>query len=303
MRKVNKKWTILLFCFIGALIGIKFTLSQLTDGFKLKNIRSNLPFQSDWNTPIAQSDFLETQKAISQKYDYLASGSQSYVFLSEDKKYVIKFFKHKRWKLNSFYSHIPLPSTWKKKQRHWKEKKWKTVNKTFKSCKISYELFKKETGVLYIHLNKTNLLNQTLIVKDRIGMTHALELDKLQFVVQKKAVPTDIYLTNLRNKGKVEEAKEAIKKLLDLTKMRAKLGYSDKDPHLIRNFGFLDQKAVQIDIGGFHRDPKKDLAYYQSQEIFKIQDKFLPWIEENYPEIAPFTKKQIEMLSKGYNSR
>ena len=280
------------------MIGIERLSHFLTDGFKLANISSDLPYQKSWETKVSNQDFEESQKALFQPFHYLTSGSQSYVFISEDKKYVIKFFKHKRWRINPFYASLPLPASWEKTRAHWMKKKQETVQDTFHSCKISYELFKNDTGVLFIHLNQSNHLQKTLIIKDQIGCTHKLNLDTLQFILQKNAIPTDKYLLTLRKNGQTDVAKKAIQDLLAFTKKRAELGYSDKDPHLIRNFGFIEGKAVEIDVGGFHKDPKKDFNYYCTHEIVKIQDKLLPWIEKNYPEITSFTQKQIEILSK-----
>ena len=90
--------------------------------------------------------------------------------------------------------------------------------------------------------------------------------------------------------------KKALFSLLAFTVKRAEKGYSDKDPHLIRNFGFIDGKAVEIDIGGFHHDPKKDLVYFHTHEMRRIERKLLPWIEENYPELAPYTKEELAKL-------
>ena len=289
--------TLILLLILSAIVGIERFSHFLTDGFGIANIKSDLPFRKSWSTTISEEDSLESQKALSQNFNYLASGSQSYVFISDDEKYVIKFFKHKRWRMNPIFAFMPLPSALEKKRQRWKEKKWETVNDTFKSCKVSYELFKKETGVLYVHLNETQNLQKILTVKDKVGLKHKLNLDTLQFALQRKAIPTDVYLLKLKEEGKVDVAEKAVSDMLKFTRKRSELGFSDKDPHLIRNFGFINGQALEIVIGGFHRDPKKDLNYYRSYEIVKIGNKLLPWIEENFPEIAPFTEKQIEILS------
>lgn len=283
---------------IGAIFGVERLSHYLRDGFSVTSISSKLPSQPLWEVEISETDTRLSMQVLAQEFHYLESGSQSFVFLSADGNYVIKFFKHKRWQLNPLFESCPLPAYFANKRAKWKRKKWGTVNNTFKSCKASYELFQEETGVIYVHLNQTRNLKKTLIVKDRLGLKHRLKLDRLQFVLQKRAVPTDVYLLSLREKGKHDEAQKAIQEMLAFTKKRAELGFSDKDPHLIRNFGFLDGKALEIDVGGFHKDPKKDLEYYRTRELLRIQNKLLPWIKENYPEVAPFTKEQIEILSK-----
>ena len=167
---------------------------------------------------------------------------------------------------------------------------------TFNSCKVSYEEFKDHTGVFYLHLNPTKYLKQILTVKDGIGLKHQIDLDSISFVLQKKATPTHQYLLHLKASGNIDRAQEALRDLLNLTLYRAQKGYSDKDPHLIRNFGFLNHQVVEIDIGGFHQDPKKDLPYFYSHEIYRIQKKLLPWLDRYYPELSPYAEEQIKKL-------
>ena len=288
-----------LFLILGAIVGIERLSHTLTDGFAPTNITSNLPYHSNWDVTTAQDDLEEAEQALSQSYRYLESGSQSFVFISEDGEYILKFFKHKRWRLNPLFEKLPLPTSLDVKRERWKRKKQETIYSTFKSCKTSYVHFKKETGLLYLHLNPTTHLNRTLIVKDRMGLKHQIALDPIQFLLQRKAIPTDEYLLSLKKSGDLEGSKKAITNLLDFTLLRAQKGYSDKDPHLIRNFGFIKGEVVEIDVGGFHRDPKKDLHYFYNHEIYRIQNKILPWLEKNYPELSSFTEKHIaEMISK-----
>lgn len=278
---------------LGGVVGVERLSHFLTDSFSYPNITSHLPDQPQWNIPTDPADLQELEVALQQPYSYLESGSQSYVFLSADEQYVIKFFKHKRWRLNPFYTHFPLTGKWAQKRDRWKRKKKETITATFGSCKTAYTTFKEETGVLFVHLNKSPPFDQMLTVKDRIGFKHHIPLKEVEFVVQKRAIPTSRYLLNLKEAGKIEEAKRALKDLVQFTEKRARLGFSDKDPHLIRNFGFLEGKAIEIDIGGFHRDPKKNLHYYYTHERQKISQKLLPWIEKEFPELLPFAQDEL----------
>ncbi len=292
---------ILIFFFsIGMLVGIECYFRYLTHGFGITSISSKLSYQTNWDVTISKTDLTEVEKALIQSYVYLGSGSQSYVFLSKDQNYVIKFFKHKRWRLNPLLKTLSssLPSFFKKKQQEWEARKKRTLHKTFNSCKISYELFKNDTGLIYIHLNKTHHLKTILTLSDPIGLKYKLNLDDFEFILQKKALPTDEYLLKLKKNNQTEKAKKALKEIFKFTEYRAQLGYSDKDPHPIRNFGFIDGRAIEIDIGGFHHDPKKDLHYYRHFELIKIQKKLLPWLNKNYPELSSFALNQIAKLKR-----
>ena len=285
----------IIFLILASLVGVERLSHYLTDDFSYSNITSNLSYHPEWNIPITKDDLIEAKEALNQSYTYLESGSQSYVFISEDQRYVLKFFKHKRWQLNPILEIFPLPKKLDTKRKRWKQKKKETVYSTFGSCITSYKEFKEETGVLFVHLNKSPF-DQIITLKDRMGFKHEIELTDVEFVLQRKAIPTDQYLLSLKKNGKINEAKKALFSLLAFTVKRAEKGYSDKDPHLIRNFGFIDGKAVEIDIGGFHHDPKKDLVYFHTHEMRRIERKLLPWIEENYPELAPYTKEELAKL-------
>jgi len=289
---MKKLLTVLLV--VASLVGVERLSHFLTDGFGLPNITSSLSHNDAWSVGIVPEDEREVKIALGQEYTYLESGSQSYVFISEDEQYVIKFFKHKRWRLNPFFEMVPLPATYSAKRDRWKQKKQETVESTFRSCVTSYNHFKDETGLFYVHLNPTKDLECRLIVKDRIGLKHKINLDKIQFLLQYKAIPTDTYLLKLKETGDIEGAKKAIIDLINFTVQRAKKGYSDKDPHLIRNFGFINDKVVEIDVGGFHHDPKKDLHYFYTHEIYRIQNKIIPWLNKNYPELSSFAEVQIQ---------
>ena len=277
--------------FLGTVLGVERLSHFLTDGFGYSNITSNLPYNASWNVTPLQEEIEEIDIALSQSYRYLKSGSQSYVFISEDEQYVLKFFKHKRWRLNPLFDYIPLPALLNAKRDRWKRKKYETIYATFNSCVASYQHLKNETGILYLHLNQTFHLNHTLIIKDRIGFKHKIPLDEIQFLLQRKAIPTDEYLLSLKETGDIETAKNAITDLLNFTVLRAQKGYSDKDPHFIRNFGFINDQVVEIDVGGFHQDPKKKLHYFYTHEIYRIQKKIIPWLNDNYPELSIYTKK------------
>lgn len=278
---------------IAALVGVERLSHALTDGFSYPNITSVLPYDPKWDITFAPEDLSELKAALDQPFSYLESGSQSYVFVSEDNNYVLKFFKHKKWRMNPLYEKLPLPKTLAEKRDRWKRKKKETVASTFESCKIAYTIFKNETGVVFVHLNKKHPFNHIIILKDQIGLKHHIQLGDVEFVVQKKAIPTGKHLLSLKKEGKTQEAKEALRELLAFTEMRAKKGFSDKDPHLIRNFGFINGQAIELDIGGFHQDPKKDLEYFYNHELKKIHHKILPWLQENYPELVPLLQEKI----------
>ena len=83
---------------------------------------------------------------------------------------------------------------------------------------------------------------------------------------------------------------------MNFTVQRATEGYNDKDPHLIRNFGFINDQVIEIDLGGFYQDPKKNEDYFFSHEIYRIRRKLMPWIKKNYPELMDYVENQIKKI-------
>lgn len=201
------------------------------------------------------------QGIFDQKFYYLGSGGQCWVFASEDGQYVLKFFKFHRRK---------------------KDK----LQRDFKSYQIAYETLKQETGLVYLHLDKTESLGLTAKVIDKIAIEHPIDLDAHAFIVQKKAVLVFDYIRSLMDQGKQDEAKGALFKLCQLLEERCKKGIGDEDPRLHRNIGFVDGMPIFIDTGRFKNDPSRmDPAIYQ-KDLKKITHRLRQWLLNEYPELV-----------------
>src|SRR5579872_1148087 len=73
-------------------LALSWTAIERTDGFSLSLIEGPLPLKEmdriDW-------DPVSIEQALSQPFHYLGKGRQSFVFASEDGKWVLKFFNQK----------------------------------------------------------------------------------------------------------------------------------------------------------------------------------------------------------------
>lgn len=273
--------------------GVNRTYHRLTKGFSTAAIKTDLPNRGEWESCLPED---EVRSLFKQIFTYYSHGSQSFAFISEDQNYVIKFFKHHRWRLNPMMQYLPLPAYLQHKRAIWQLKKLETIEDTYRSALISYSKFKEETGLLYIHLNRTNNLNETLHIIDALGIEHELNLDNIHFVVQKKAKSIPTALLELKKAGEKEKAKQLIRGMIDFSIYRRIQGYNDKDPHFIRNFGIIQGRVIQIDIGGFYQDPKKGMDYFYERELTKIKNKLMPWIEKNYSELSDFVLDEFNTL-------
>ena len=74
-----------------------------------------------------------------------------------------------------------LPASFLKKV----DRRFALLKHDFDSYKIAYENLKDETGLIYLHLNKTDFLKQKMIIIDKIGIYHEIDLDSMEFLIQK----------------------------------------------------------------------------------------------------------------------
>ncbi len=260
MNSTKKIWPLLKnLSFLLIVSGLSIAMCRFcltkTRGFALYKICSSLPFNPDWETPpLSEEENADVKKILSQPYLFLDKGAQSYVFLSSDGQYVIKFFKlhalHAPIWLQSIHLPFHLQPIWVQKLLE----KRQSLIKTFLSYKIAYNELKEETGMVFLHLNKTDALHQKLVIVDNIGISHSLDLDKMEFLVQKRASLFFPYLEKTIKEKGLESAKKTLSDLVHFLVRRNQKEIFDKDPDLETNFGFLDDKIVQIDVGRFRKD-------------------------------------------------
>jgi hypothetical protein len=270
---------------------------QATDGFTILKISSKLPFNTDWEITDLQSEKNKSVAAIlTQKFYYLNKGAQSYVFASEDGKYVLKLFKFHHLRLPFFIDYCPLPEFLEKWRIQRRLKKFEQLNKDFLSYKLAYDTLKDETGLVFLHLNRSKGLQQKLILVDRLNIEHRLESDDFAFLIQKKAQLVCPTIQILMENQNLPAAKKAIESLINLVVLRLKKGIDDLDPNLTKNYGFVEERAIQIDCGRFSKVEK---ALADSCPPFKVGDlvksgSFYHWLANSYPELAEYFKKLLE---------
>ena len=138
----------------GVLSLSKFCLKQ-TGQLQLSTMRSSRPYESLFETrPPTAGEKLEIQEALSQRYTYFGCGGQSFVFFSDDGKYVIKFFKQHHFKAPTYLNYIPGIS----KYRDRKYIKRRTrLEHDYLSYKTGFEELPHETEIVYVHLNPTDI--------------------------------------------------------------------------------------------------------------------------------------------------
>jgi len=173
---------------------------QMTAGFMVSNITGELPRTKSFKQDI--NHLVSVNTVLKQPYTYLGKGCQSYVFLSEDKGFVIKFLKFQRFR-PSIYQEIlgQVPGFEAGLEKKRKEKMEKT-KALFKSWELAFTKLPKETGLLHLHLNQEPGLISPIKIVDKLGLSHEIDSNEVVFLLQKRALPLETALHKMMAKGR-----------------------------------------------------------------------------------------------------
>jgi hypothetical protein len=286
-------------------VGLIFYLTanfceKKTDGFSVAFIHSDLEYNPAWETQsIASTTQAELDKIFSQQFRYLGCGGQSFVFVSENDEYVIKFFKHRNFrKPYSYLLTLPLPGILELSRLRKLDKALFKINRDFSSYKLAYEELREESGLIYIHLNKGKQLKRSLKITDKMGIEHEIDLDRIEFIVQKRAEHLYSRINQLMASGDLKGAKQSLHAILEVIVSRCKKGIFDEDPRIHHNLGFIGSTAIFIDIGRFVRDPQRTLpSVYLNDLSAIISKRFYSWLEINHPTLLPVLLEELNLLA------
>lgn len=296
MKKVLRGFIyICLFTLCFALVGRFCRLK--TDGFAIYKISSNLSPNDEYFIPALSCEQKQSlSKILTQPYTYLGKGAQCFVFASEDGHYVIKFFKQHNLRVPAFYRYLPLAGALKNIRDEKVRQKEEELRRDFVSYRIAYEHLKEETGLIFLHLNKTEDLGIDLCLYDKIGCIHHLPLDDMEFLVQKRAELFYDALFALIEKGDKAAAKERLTELVAILASRSMRGLYDKDPDINTNFGICDGKTVQIDVGRFRIDETRKDASIAQRDILRATDNLSQLLKEKDEELAKHLTETISHI-------
>lgn len=257
--------------------------------FSVSKITSTHKSSPEWNIPPLSADEQKVlDQILSQKFTYYSKGSQAYVFISEDKKHILKFLKQDKLRTHSWLAYIPLSFNPYYRERLTKAKK---CCDTFSACTTAYNELKRETGLLYVHINKTRDWSKKVTIFDKHGKRHTVDVSQTSFYVQKRAQLIYSRIAELMHNGDVEGAKHIISTVFSLIDFLGRKGIVDNDPILRKNFGLIDDIAVQIDIGKLRIDPERQQNLAYKDEVVSITYSFKVWLAANYSELSEHFEK------------
>jgi hypothetical protein len=257
-------WAVL--CALAVWMGY-WTYQHKTLGFSVSKITSNFPANPDFAIEEPPAEALK--EVLGQKYKFLAVGSQSYAFVSEDGKYVIKFFRMKHL--------IPRVSDlWNSGRLEYQRQNLLSI---FAAHKLAYDEYRQDSGLIYIHLNRTGHLQTKLAVSDFLGVERTIDLDRTEFVVQEKAELVFTRLKKLLHQQDKAGAAHAVSSLLTLVQRRIDQGIADHDKAVKHNYGFVGDRPIQLDIGRIYKADKP-------HDYERVNKRIQQWLEANGSDIS-----------------
>lgn len=259
-----KKWFLILLLFFSS----GYFAQKSTEGFTVAKLSKYLV---DTQIEAPNENFLQ------QPYRYLTKGGQSYVFLSEDKQYILKIPRNSRLQNARFFaSFLPFQSLQDKRK-----KEQDLLEKTLQSYAIAFNDLRRETGLLAIHISRSCKIEHPLRIIDKLGITHKIDPNEHPFIIQKKIVSVKEKIQELMNQSNQKGAEKHLSSLFQLIAMREKKGIRDEDPNLVKNFGFDVNIPIQIDIGRFSYSSQNT-----QRRIAESTEDLQHWINAHYPTLS-----------------
>jgi hypothetical protein len=259
---LNVKRFLLFILFTTAMLSLPAAAKRLTQGFRVSKMELAFPSHAEWDVPLSR----EVLSILDQPFIYIDKGSQSYVFESRDGNYVVKFFRFDNPEIDL------------------------KVLTVFNACKIAYSQLREETGLIYIHLNQTVGELPILHCKDAIGRKYRLPLDRYRFAIQKKAMPFRLTLESARHDPVLMQKR--MDQFIDLLLSRTEKGVFNTDPTLSRNFGFLADRAIEVDFGNYRPISDHD----RLTEVLRYTERLRRWLSTEAPEWVAYLDERTQGL-------
>lgn len=277
----------------------KVTVTAGSKGFVASNLISQFPYDPKWDVPVSPEVMTFVRVITQQPYRWLSKGLQAYAFESQDGLYVLKFIQQQRLQNSSFKTH-PFHYLFNKDFRNEMAEKQRHRQEIFSSTKFVFEEIPNEAGFIYVHLNRTEGLFNSMKLVDVRGETHKVRPDETSFIIQRKATYLQPTITAHVAKNDIAGAHARIDQIFALLLTLAKKDIADGDYALIRNnnIGFLKDKAIYIDTGHIYKKKISNLRGHMEYEYCTRLQPLHDWLTVTHPELGEyFAAKRAEILA------
>lgn len=277
-----------------------YAFNQASDGFSLREIRSSLPNYPEFEPPLlSEKQKNELHQILSQPFHYIGKGCQFYAFMSQDERYVLKFFKHKHLCSRDWLKGIAVTPSMQSHIDKKIEERNNRIRNLFSSCQLAFEELSEETGVIFLHLNRRPILNQEVHLFDKMRLPHLIAIDDYEFVLQKKAVGVPQTLSRLLKSHDEAKLRDKIGQLALLVASRCEKGIRDRDRSFVQNVAFCEgeDRAVFVDIGQFYKDETIKTSEETKKEILRRLQGLRFWASERNPDLIPYIDEALISFS------
>lgn len=268
MIKFIKPFIIVLISFLSIWVIYSFVHRQ----FKPSQIKGNWPLVV--SAEINEGKLALLKKIFSQSFQYLDRGKQSFVFLSEDQHYVLKFFDIHCLRSGNFPFLFPVEEDYC----------FKKLKQLFQGYEMGQLDDLKNTGLIFVQLAPDSSYHLHVTVIDRFHIAHDIDLSEVPFVLQQKAIPLRNLITLLLSQGNVEKAKQYFREVVDMYVDGYKRGIVDLDHNFMYNTGFVANQPIRIDLGRLQLDESVKNPKIFCKDLEKVVIRRLgEWLNRHFP--------------------
>jgi hypothetical protein len=260
---------------------------QAIDGCYISNF-----YLSKWPTISPTKKPEGVEEILNQPFTYLGKGRQFYVYASKDGRWVLKFVKCQRINVPAWYEQFPMPHFLDKNKQMRLLAKRERVQRLFTSMKLAQNRLSDITGVHYVHLKKTEKA-QYVTLSNRLGFSTAVDINKVPFVLQRRAETAFSVLEKLYDENNFDLLQTRLKELVHLFNELVSRNVVDIDDGAFMrdNIGFLPDRAVYIDIGTFVATDLAQDRFIQDKRRFKP---VIDWLQTKDQMLADSFTRMIE---------
>lgn len=271
-----------------------FYFILLNDELDLSHITGNIQDHSKWKvSAITDNDTAKIDHILNQPFTYLSEGGQSYVFASQDQKYVLKLFKFNRFKPHFLVQILPDVFPFKTYRDQHINKREHKLTTAFNGYKLAYDLHKEDSGLIALQLIPSNE-SKLITLTDKKNCLRTINLENVSYILQEKGEMLSTDLSNLLRDGNLSAAKKRLTQVLQLYLSEYQKGIYDLDHGVMHNIGCIGDRIFHLDGGKFISDTNmKDPEAYK-KDLVKIASKLQIWIEKHYPEYSYELTKFLE---------
>lgn len=276
------------------ILGLVFTISIF---FSYHQVFKSPPFNSRICLDCFEEKLCQLpeniQEILSQNYKFLGKGGQFYAFISHDGNYIVKFFRTAKIRDLIWVKNLPIPIFLQPALVTWQDKQARIEKKLLTSCQIASTIMQEQTGIIGIHLSKTNHLNSSIRLEDREGFTRSLLADDVPFLIQRKAELFTASIKQMAQDNDLDEVKKSLTTILDEILFRAKKMIVNNDPFLQKNYGFYNKKPIEIDVGSFSFDSTLRRPACLAKEFYFCSKQLLNFVKNELPELKEWLQEII----------